>query len=185
MDITCLRLEDYTKVYIYLIIDNFSRAVLGCKVSIFNHAQIAADNIKEVVQKYGLASQQVELYTDGGSENKGSVAEWLKKNENNFTRIFTHQHKAITNNLIESFNKRIKEIFLYRHSFISLAVLEKFIFGELIPSYMSMPLGALFGSTPTQVLKGKIPDKNEFKSRIAATKKIRVAENKRICCIRN
>lgn len=52
MDVTIFRPSDHSRVYIYLIMDNFSRAIMGWKVSLQYSSEIALENLKEVCHKY-------------------------------------------------------------------------------------------------------------------------------------
>ena len=54
MDLTIFRPSDHTRVYIYLIMDNFSRAILGYNASLQYSSEIALQNLKEVCDKLDL-----------------------------------------------------------------------------------------------------------------------------------
>ncbi len=77
MDLTIFRPSDHTRVYIYLIIDNFSRAILGWKASLQYSSVIAMENLKEVCYKYDLLKSNTQLIVDDGPENNGSINEFL------------------------------------------------------------------------------------------------------------
>ncbi len=77
MDLTIFRPVDHTRVYIYLIIDNFSRAILGWKASLQYSSAIAMENLKEVCYKYNLPKSNTQLIVDDGPENNGSINEFL------------------------------------------------------------------------------------------------------------
>ena len=71
-DLTIFRPLDNTKVYISIILDNFSRFILGWKASLKPTAQLCLDNLKQVYENYLKPippHKPVELITDAGSEN--------------------------------------------------------------------------------------------------------------------
>lgn len=73
MDITIFKPMDNTRVFIYLIVDNFSKCILGWKASLKYSAQIAFENLYEACNNHNLFNQNIQLIVDGGSENKGEV----------------------------------------------------------------------------------------------------------------
>ncbi len=70
MDLTIFRPSDDTRVYIYLIIDNFSRAILGWKASLQYSSVIAMENLKEVCYKYDLLKSNTQLIVDDGARKQ-------------------------------------------------------------------------------------------------------------------
>ena len=77
MDVTIFRPSDHSRVYIYLIMDNFSRAILGWKASLQYSSEIALENLKEVCDKYSLLNSDVKLLVDDGPENNGRVNDFF------------------------------------------------------------------------------------------------------------
>ena len=70
MDVTIFRPSDHSRVYLYFILDNFSRAILGRKASLQYSSEVALENLKEVCEKYDLSNSSVQLVVDDGPENK-------------------------------------------------------------------------------------------------------------------
>jgi putative transposase len=81
MDVTIFKPLDQTKVYIYFIVDNFSRAILNWKASIKYSSSIAMTLLKESISKHGIRSDS-KLITDGGPENHGEVSGFVAGNPN-------------------------------------------------------------------------------------------------------
>ena len=70
---------DHTKVYLYFLTDNFSRFILSWKASLKYSSGMTFDNISDAYNKYGLNNvlPHIKLITDGGSENKGAVDDFV------------------------------------------------------------------------------------------------------------
>ncbi len=79
MDVTIFRPLDQTKAYIYFIVDNFSRAILGWQCSLEYSSSIALDLLKTVINDYNIRSS-AQLITDGGPENMGEVSGFTADN---------------------------------------------------------------------------------------------------------
>ena len=81
MDVTIFKPLDNTKVYIYFIVDNFSRAILNWKANIKYSSSIAMTVLEESISKHGIRSDST-LITDGGPENHGEVSGFVADNPN-------------------------------------------------------------------------------------------------------
>ena len=89
MDVTIFKPLDQIKVYIYFIVDNFSRAILNWKASLEYSSAIALDVLKEAIQKHDIGIDAT-LVTDGGPENHGEVSNFINGKEK---MINTHNQK--------------------------------------------------------------------------------------------
>ncbi|MFA6059051.1 MAG: transposase family protein [Taibaiella sp.] len=78
-DITLFRTMNGARHYIYVIRDNFSRAILACKVVTEYNSELARQTLEEVLQRFGLMDKEGTLVTDAGMENKGKLEDWLNK----------------------------------------------------------------------------------------------------------
>ena len=72
MDVIIFKPLDYTKVYIYFIVDNFSRAILNWKASVEYSSSMAMTLLKKSIIKHGIRPDST-LITDGGPENQGEL----------------------------------------------------------------------------------------------------------------
>jgi putative transposase len=184
MDVTAFRTLDNCRVYIYLIIDNFSRAILGCKVSREYRCSIALENLREAVEKHGLfkTGARIDLITDGGSENTCcTFNNFLELNSENIQRLIAQKDIIFSNSMIESVNKKIKYQYLYRKDMANFQAAEKYI-PIAADNFGNKPHGPLFGYTPNEVLAGAMPDKYRFAGNITAARKIRIEENRKRAC---
>jgi putative transposase len=94
MDVTIFKPMDQTKVYIYFIVDNFSRAILNWKASLEYSSAIALDVLKEAIQKHDIRIDST-LITDGGPENHGEVSKFISGEENIKQVIAQKKHHSI------------------------------------------------------------------------------------------
>lgn len=169
-DVTILRTMDNVKLYIYLLVDNFSRYILNWKVSTEYSAKIAFENISEAYHKYGLhkARPMVSLVTDGGSENKGQVEQFVNSPDINMRKIIAQVDIIFSNSIVEAANKRIKYDYLFRQK-LSLYTQVKPYMKTFIPDYNNKPHSGLYGLTPGECYAGSLPDKDMFKPAIKAS----------------
>lgn len=72
MDASRVKLADDSIAWIHAIKDNYTKAILGLKISRTCDTKVAAQNLLEVAQEYDLENiNNVKLITEGGNENKG------------------------------------------------------------------------------------------------------------------
>jgi hypothetical protein len=182
-DVCVYRPLDYTKVFIYFIIDNFSRMILGWKISTQYRSSVMLENLRHVYCKYLLGEENPlsVLLVDDGIENKGDVNVAIAKQEINVHKLIAQKDIVFSNSMIEAINKRMKYDFLYRHELLDFNHVERFL-ETAVEIYNNRPHTALFGLTPYEVFHGKIPDKNIFKSQQEQAKLLRIAENKALAC---
>lgn len=180
-DVTIYRTVNGVKHYIYVIRDNFSRAILACQVSTVYNSDIARQTLESVLQKFDLLNQSGSLITDDGAENKGELTKWLSTSAILWKKIVAQVDIVQSNSMVEAANKIIKYRYLFSKSILDTSELTKTL--ELaVENYNSMPNGSLHGLTPNEVLKGAIPDKHFFKSKIHKAKQVRIAANRNVAC---
>jgi hypothetical protein len=76
-DITIFRTVSGVKHYLYIIRDNYSRAILACSAATEYSSKLAKQVLEQVLTQYGLMEQRGTLITDDGAENKGALDAWL------------------------------------------------------------------------------------------------------------
>jgi len=108
MDVTIFRPSDHSRVYLYFILDNFSRAILGWKASLQYSSEIALENLKEVCNKYDLSNSSVQLVVDDGPENNGCVNDFLSIPGIQLKKLIAQLDIRQSNSMIEAANKRIE-----------------------------------------------------------------------------
>lgn len=183
-DITVFRTADNLKACIYLVQDNFSRAILAFTVNVSCKAAVMMELIRNVYTHYlqPAALDHWQLMTDEGAENFGAVQDFLASTQNpSLKHIIAQRDVEFSNSMIEAANKNLKYRFLYHMPIANFNDLCRCV-PEAINDFNNRPHDVLGGLTPLEVLNGKITDKNaEAVYRKAATIK-RIAQNKQQQC---
>lgn len=127
-DATVYRTLDNAKSYIYLVQDNYSRAILAHRIAQFCKAQFVFENLAEVKQHYlqpaGITLCQ--LISDDGSENQGDVKLITSCKESPLIEhLIAQKDIEYSNSMIEEANKQLKYRFLYHHAIPDFAALQK------------------------------------------------------------
>jgi len=182
-DVCVYRPLDNTKAFIYFIVDNFSRMILGWRISTQYNSSIMLDNLRTVYCEYLLEKEDplAVLLVDDGIENKGSVCTAIQKQDIKLKRLVAQKDIHFSNSMIEAVNKRIKYDFLFRQQLPDLDSTRRFL-ETAVKQYNNRPHSALFGLTPKEVFYGAPPDKQLFKPQIELAKALRKAENKALNC---
>jgi hypothetical protein len=110
MDVTIFKPLDNTKVYIYFIVDNFSRVILNWKASVEYSSSIAMTVLKDSISKHDIRPDS-KLITDGGPENHGEVSKFTSGNQN-INQLIAQKDIVQSNSMVESVNKHIKYYYL-------------------------------------------------------------------------
>ena len=180
MDVTIFKPLDNTKVYIYFIVDNFSRAILNWKASIKYSSSIAMTLLKESISKHGIHPDST-LITDGGPENHGEVSTFVSNREN-IKQLIAQKDIIQSNSMVEAVNKHIKYYYLFKRDLKDLNDTIRYL-SNSVDDYNDKPHGKLYGLTPYEVLNGNDPAKNNYQNDIAEARKTRLLQNQSIeCC---
>lgn len=186
-DVTYFVTPQKIKLYIYTVIDNFSRMPLCVKVHDKLCGKFRANTFREALKKalsFDSSMENTMLMTDGGSENFNvNVKDWINKVDN----IEVKHIKALTdgwpsNAMAESFNYIIKNLYLNHMNIQSIASLNKAIGFVLLDYAYKRPHGILKGLTPVQVYTGMKPDDVSFIEQIKSARKVRVTLNNEHNC---
>ncbi|MFT3945717.1 MAG: hypothetical protein QM763_01990 [Agriterribacter sp.] len=183
-DVTVFKTADNMKAYIYLIQDNFSRAILGLSVNACCRAVVMMELVQDVhtrfLQQAGTDSCQ--LMTDDGCENFGVVQDFVKATNNPaLEHIIAQRDVEFSNSMIEAANKNLKYHFLYHKHITDFNSLCHWL-PEAISDFNNRPHDVLNGLTPLEVLNGKTADKNTATTQRQAAKTERIAQNKQQKC---
>jgi hypothetical protein len=179
MDVTMFKPLDNTKVYIYFIVDNFSRAILNWKTSVQYSSSIAMRVLKEAISQHGIHCD-AKLITDGGPENHGEVSGFVADNPN-INQLIAQKDILQSNAMVESVNKHIKYYYLFKKELKDLKDTHNYL-SMSIPDYNNKPHGRLYGLTPSEVLNGNDPAKDSWQHDIAEARKKRLSQNQSIAC---
>lgn len=167
---------------IIMIKDNFSKAILHYKrVSTSLNSFTIKEVLQETFDKYKLfeRTHQIQIISDGGSENKGEVITWTEciKAPPCVKKIIAKTPAfPYSNSMIEgSFN-------LFKHDYLKGKIpyddtdCDKKIVA-FIDHCSNRYFGELYGLTPKQVLDGQIPNKDRFKQQLLQARTNRIATN--------
>ena len=178
LDTTQIKALDGTRIYISLIIDNFSRCILGWKASLIKSSAFVVENLKDVILKYRLLENDeiVDLIVDGGSENMGSVDDFLMQPKVNIRKLVAMLDIIFSNSMIESVNKKIKYEYLFTREIGSFKDFLEFM-PIVVENYNNRPHSKLFGLHPIEVLNGAIPDRHSFTIEIKSAVTNRIESN--------
>jgi len=182
-DVCVFRPLDHTKIFIYLIVDNFSRMILGWKTSTEYKSEVMLDNLRYVYKKYFLENEDplTVLLVDDGIENKGEVSIAIENQEINLKKLVALKDIYLSNSMIEAVNKIMKYRYLFRQDLLDFNHVQRYL-ETAVERYNNRPHYSLHGLTPYEVFHGKIPDKDMFKEQKQQAKVLRIAENKALAC---
>lgn len=183
-DVTVFRTADNIKAYIYLVQDNFSRAILGFSVNTCCRATVMMELVRDVHKRYlqQADTNHCQLMTDDGSENFGVVQDFVKVATHPvLEHIIAQKDVEFSNSMIEAANKNLKYHFLYHKHIADFNSLCQWL-PEAISDFNNRPHHVLNGLTPLEVLNGKIPDKNAAIAQRQAAKIERIEKNKQQKC---
>ncbi|KAB2859607.1 MAG: transposase family protein [Flavobacteriales bacterium] len=179
MDISIFRTINNSKVYLYVICDNFSRCILGYRVSTKFDVALVLENIREVKQKYILL-KNTELIVDNGIENRTHLLnDFLDTVQ--LQKCIAQLHITESNSMVESIFRQLKYYHIYPRNFETATDFMNQIDG-IVNSHCNRPLNVLHGLTPFEVLHGKLPDKHLFKDNIAQSRLLRLEANRKTNC---
>jgi hypothetical protein len=181
IDVSVFRTADNLKQYLYVIRDNFSRAILACAAAAEYSSKMACSTLKGVLEKFGLMEKEGILITDDGSENKGAVTQMLNQPGMLWKRIIAQIDIVQSNSMVEAANKIIKHRFLYKQPIADLKELQQKL-PAFIDAYNNTPMINLSAYTPNEVLSGAIPDFKRFEKNLFAARKKRLAANQNFTC---
>jgi putative transposase len=183
-DVTVFRTMDNLKAYIYIIQDNFSRAILQYTVSLQRKASLAKELLEKAhslfLQPAGISACW--FMTDDGSENYGPVQDFIKEAESpSLQHIVAQRDIAFSNSMIEAAHKNLKYRFLYHKTIADFNSLCNYL-PQAIEDYNNRPHHVLYGLTPLETLHGKTIDKKSLHQQVIVSKTERIIKNKQEKC---
>jgi hypothetical protein len=188
MDVTQYKCTDGVIVYIYILMDNYSRFILNWKAATYLDGQISRSMVKGARELYlppesSALSRQTMLLVDGGPENNNKDIDTYLASVLVPIRKFIAQKDIIySNSMVEAVNKKLK----YQHLF----PFNSFKYDKLlphlkiqIPEYNTVrPHYAHKFSTPAQVYFGNETDMEEVRAKLGIARKKRIIENQMVDC---
>lgn len=183
-DVTVLRTVDNSKSYIFLVQDNYSRAILRYAVSQYCCAQTTFDNLRQVYEQYlqPAGREHCRLITDDGPENMGPVKNFITACEQPaIQHLIAQKDIEFSNSMIEAANKQLKYRFLFHYPIADYTALLSYV-QQAARDFNERPNHVLHGFTPLEVLNGCRPDAHYYGGQTQKAKTNRIVENKRIKC---
>lgn len=175
-------IEDGT-VRAVFIKDNCSKKILHKGIVENGNSKWIVDLLLETFDMYKLLDQDeiTTIVSDGGSENKGEVTQWIESLNSDKIKKKTARTKEFiyTNNEIESVFHIFKHEFLPNEKITNKEQVRKYLQEfQFYNNNERYPI-SLHGLTPQEVFDGSIPDKNRFKTEITQATKKRYEKNKK------
>lgn len=181
MDSTRIRCENGERVYVHFIMDNFSKAILGAEASYSSKSSVVAENLKQTIKRYNLQYKSFELYCDDGPENHGYVTKLLDKPYIKIEKIVANYNTEKSNNMIEAWNKKFKQIVLIKFKPKSVEHLVN-ILPEMLEYINHMKLPILKTLSPNEVLAGLKYEDLNLSEKMLLARKERLQKNRNLNC---
>ena len=180
-DVTIFKTADNVKHAIHLLIDHYSKMILGYQVE----KGPSALAIKTLIQNACIEYQpeKLQFLTDGGSEHVNSmVSEFINSPDIPIKHIIAQKDVIFSNSMIEAVNKTIKHQFLHPKEIAHGKHLIQ-ILRETIPVYNTIrPQMNLGGNTPLETFNGIIIDISKYTLGFTAQKQRRLTQNRKTTC---
>jgi putative transposase len=181
-DVTILKTQDGTKHYIHLLIDHFSRKILG--YSIQNAASPKA--IKDLLELAYANSKQhksIQFLTDAGLENiNPTVKEFIATTKPTIIHLIAQKDITQSNSQIEAINKIIKHQLLLPKQLENKQQLTLTLPADIAIYNDLRPQLSLGGNTPSETYSGKTIILNHYKTHFPEHKIARIKQNKQNNC---
>ena len=180
-DVTIFKTADGIKHYIHILMDHFSKKILGYSIEKSNSGKAIRNLLQNAYIKY--KPTETMFLTDGGCENINSdVASLLKSLLNPIIHRVAQKDVVFSNSMIEAFNKTLKYEFLYPRTINTGTGLIKII-DKAIPIYNNdRPQWSLDSNTPSETFSGIPMDFSKNKASFDGQKSLRLAQNKENNC---
>ncbi len=145
IDITYFRGKDNKPIYLQVILDGHSRAVISWNISKARSCDITIKTIKNATMK----EKANIIICDGGGENNNLKVNNLL-NEENISRILAKDQYRYINAKIEAFFNILKNRYIDKYKRYSIAELYETIKNS-IDKYNNSPSTHFYGATPSEV----------------------------------
>jgi transposase InsO family protein len=180
MDVTLIKLLDGTRLYLYAVIDNYSRKLLAWKLA--NKLEPANTcRMLEIAGRH-LVGDVPTVMADSGVENVNNQIDKLL-DTGKLRRVLAQVEVSYSNSMIEAWWRRLKHSWLYLHSLDSAAAVERLVAYYVEQHNTVMPHRAFDGRTPDEVYFGvAINLANELAERRRLAREQWVAKNRSMTC---
>lgn len=180
-DVTIFKTSDGIKHYIHILMDHYSKMVLGFRIENSSSGRATRSLLKKAYTRYKPI--ETIFLTDGGSENINElVRSFIDSNSNKIAHRIAQRDVRFSNSMIEAFNKVLKHQFLYPKNIKSRNALEKYLDQAIITYNINRPQWSLGGNTPLETFEGRSIDFGKYKCSFVQQKDIRRLLNKENSC---
>lgn len=180
IDTTVIRLLDGSRAYLHAVIDNFSRRILGWKVTPTFDPAATAEILLAAAK--GLEHGTPTVLVDGGVENfNGPVDELVRSGL--LHRVLARIEITYSNSMIESWWRALKHQWLYLNTLDTVSAVERLVRFYIQEHNTRLPHSAFQGQTPDEMYFQtgvKVPERLEA-ARNEARRARAEANRKREC----
>lgn len=182
MDRTKIPIKNTNGIWLNLIADNYSRAILAYIITMKSNSKHTLNNLILAINTHNLHATNFRLVTDDGSENKGDVKQFLITMPN-ITHEIAQKDIKQSNSMIEAINKQLKYRYFSKKEYDSI---NEFVADckLAIETYNNRPRKLHLGNTPLQVLTGCEVDLVEYQLHKIQTRQERIEENRNFNCMK-
>lgn len=181
VDVTVFKTVDGMKQYIHLLIDHYSKMILGYKIKSGSSGVAIKELLQNAYLKYKPDS--IQLLSDSGSENVNTIVSDFTVSKH-IKHLIAQKNVSFSNSMIEAINKIIKHQFLYHKEIPDRNRLAS-VFKQTVAIYNTIrPQMSLQGNTPLQTFEGKPMDFAVYSQRFPSQKAIRIQKNTKSRCQR-
>ncbi len=152
VDNTVIKIGSTQRVYLQVILDNFSRFVVIWRLAWSVSRRSTMTLVKRARRKFAKDVAKLMLISDGGPENKNIIAGRIKPRVVIEHRLARHEIGQ-ANTMVEVFFKTLKGDYLYHQLLKSFADAKKAIAYFVEQHNRRIPRVALHGRTPAEVLR--------------------------------
>ncbi len=182
VDTSVIRMIDGNHAYIYAVIDNFSRRILGWRVS----ENFDPTNTLAILLEAGACAKSPSspptLLADNGIENKTKAIDELVKS-GVLQRIFAQTEIACSNSMIEAWWRTLKHQWLFLNNLDSVSALRRLVDFYVSEHNMQLPHSAFCGQTPDEMYFGSGTDiPSDLDAQRKEARAARMAANRERSC---
>jgi len=174
---------DNIKIYIYLVVDNFSRKILSWKASTRLSGQIRIQTIIDAFNKFHDKNVNTDILFDDGTENNNSsVDSFFNSEAIPLNKIIAQKDIRFSNSMVEAVNKILKYRWLFTHDIPNLDSLVNHL-DYFIPVYNDIrPHVSLKGLTPSEAFDGISLNKHDLKLKMNIFRSKNISDNRNSSC---
>ncbi|MHA7943658.1 transposase [Formosa sp. 3Alg 14/1] len=168
-DVTIFKTHDGVKHYIHILMDHFSKMVLGYQIEKHSSGKVIRHLLQSAHLKY--KPKQTLFLTDGGSENVNvNVSSLIDASCGNLKHKIAQRDVLFSNSMIEAFNKVLKYQFLYPKQINYRTKLEQILHNAIETYNLQRPQLNLNGNTPFEVFNKSSIDFRTYSDTFKAQK---------------